>query len=72
MLLIGGTLASPEAILTLSGNSFNDCKIKFQTNIGISEPFAEIRGNTFGAGVSGNIEFFTYPSGGPLTKGMTM
>jgi len=69
--LIAGTVASPEAILTLSGNSFSDCQIKFE-NIGVSEPFAEIRGNTFGAGSSGNIEFFTYPSGGPLTKGMTI
>lgn len=55
------------AKLTLSGGSVGDSVIDFD-NIGVSTPYARIEGNTFGGGIAGNLEFYTYPSGGPLTK----
>ncbi len=62
---------SNNSVLTLSGTALNDSIIDFDNN-GVSTPFARIEGSTFGGGVSGNLQFYTYPTGGPLSEVMVL
>tara|TARA_B100000900_G_scaffold283094_1_gene242424 strand:+ start:6289 stop:12429 length:6141 start_codon:yes stop_codon:yes gene_type:complete len=60
-----------NASLTLSAVSTSNSVIDFD-NEGVSTPFARIEGTTFGGGVSGNLQFYTYPTGGPLSEVMVL
>ena len=61
---------SGSAVLTLSGSGVSDAAVNFD-NVGSATPFSQIIGQTFGGGLSGNIEFNTNPGGG-LIKRMTI
>jgi len=62
---------SNNSVLTLSATSLNRTIIDFDNN-GVSTPFARIEGTTFAGGVSGNLQFYTYPTGGPLSEVMVL
>jgi len=66
-------IANPvdNASLTLSAVSTSNSVIDFD-NEGVSTPYARIEGTTFGGGVSGNLQFYTYPTGGPLSEVMVL
>lgn len=65
-------IANPggSSVLTISGSAVSDAIIDFDNN-GTATPFSRINGQTFGAGSSGNLEFYTNPGGG-LLKRMTV
>lgn len=69
-ILISNPLTS-HTTLTISATSTNDSVIDFDNN-GVSTPYARIEGNTFGGGTSGNLQFYTYPSGGALSPVMVL
>ena len=62
---------SGNSSLTISGSSLNSSVIDFD-NTGTTTPFARIEGTTFGGGVSGNLQFYTYPSAGSLSEVMVL
>ena len=60
-----------NTVLTISATSLNDSIIDFE-NTGVSTPFARVEGNTFGGGIEGNLQFYTFPTGGPLSEVMVL